>query len=101
LSTFLTDSRAALSADQADPEGLLRAAFAHDRGHAARDILLAWLMSLGPEIDPARAARTMLPQGDRLPGTIGGELAEIACWPSDRLDAYARTRRRRTTWCSG
>jgi hypothetical protein len=37
----------------------------------------------------------MLPLGERLPGTIGGDLAEIAHWPSDRLDCYARSRRRR------
>ncbi len=94
------DSGSPLSAEQADPKGLLRAALAqasgaHGLGHATRDIVLAWLMSLSPGIDPAMAARVMLPLGERLPGTIGGDLAEIAHWPSDRLDCYARSRRRR------
>jgi hypothetical protein len=85
-----------LPIDQADPKGLLRAAFAGSQDYPVRDILLAWLMSLAPGIDPAHAALAMLPTGERLPGTIGSELAEIARWPTTRLQSYARTRRRRT-----
>jgi hypothetical protein len=95
LSTFPLDSGSMLSSEQADPKGLLRAAFAQDQGHAAREIVLAWLMSLAPGIDPAAAARIMLPLGERMPGTIGGDLAEIARWPSSRLNSYHRSRRRR------
>ena len=85
---------APLSAEQADPSGLLRAAFARDQGHAPREILLAWLMSLGPGVDPAWAARAMLPEQPGLPGSIGAELAEVARWPRERLAAYARRQRR-------
>jgi hypothetical protein len=74
---------------------VLRAAFQDHQGYPPRDILLAWLMSLGPGTDPAHAARAMLPDGDRPPGTIGGELAEIARWPAGRLEGFARGRRRR------
>jgi hypothetical protein len=84
-----------LSVDQADPVGLLRAAFVDAQGHPVRDILLAWLMSLAPGVDPAHAARAMLPEGKPLPGSIGDELAEIARWPADRLRHLARERRRR------
>ena len=84
-----------LSADQADPDGLLRAALLDDQGYPVRDILLAWLLSLSPGIDPARAARTILPSDAGLPGSIGGELAEIARWPAARLAQYASMRRRR------
>jgi hypothetical protein len=95
----LPDPTALLSLEQADPTGLLRSALVQDQGFAAREVLLAWLMSLAPGIDPASAARAMLPQGERLPGTLGGELAEIARWPQERLQAYARPRRRRPSWC--
>ncbi|WP_027133210.1 hypothetical protein [Geminicoccus roseus] len=93
------DSIALLSAEQADPTGLLRSALVQEQGFSAREVLLAWLMSLAPGVDPASAARAMLPQGERLPGTLPGELAEIARWPSERLEAYARPRRRRPGWC--
>lgn len=100
MSMPFPDSFSDLSAEQADPKGLLRAALVDDQGHPVRDILLAWLISLAPGTDPARAAHTMLPSSDRLPGTIGGELAEIARWPAERLDGYARSRRRRPGWGS-
>ena len=94
-----SDHRPALPAEQADPQGLLRAALLDAQGHPARDILFAWLMSLAPGTDPARAALAMLPHGAaRIPGTIGGELAEIATWPADRLDGYQKSRRRRPSW---
>ena len=86
-----------LSADQADPQGLLRAALQDNHGHSAREILLAWLMSLAPLTDPALAARRMLPASLHVPGSLGGELAEIARWPAARLGSFAQGRRRRST----
>ncbi|WP_159711388.1 hypothetical protein [Geminicoccus flavidas] len=83
-----------MPAELADPSGLLRAALAHDQGHPPREILLAWLMSLAPGTDPARAARAMLPDRADVPGSIGAELAEVARWPAERLAGYARRPRR-------
>lgn len=84
-----------LEPDEADPRGFLRQAFLQGHGYDSREVLLAWLLSLGPRTDPASAARavlTGLPERAGVP--LGVELARVAEWPGERLADYARQRRR-------
>jgi len=69
----------------------------------AEDIVFSWLISLGPEIDPADAANRLLDEhklrvGPVPEGAIGRLwtlLRETALFPDDRLRASSRHRRRR------
>lgn len=87
-----------LTAEQADPAGLMRAALGQQdsdgraAGVAAREVVLAWIVSLAPEIDPAFAARSLL-AGRMQAGGLDRELREVAAWPAARLRALRPARR--------
>lgn len=88
-----------------DPGGLIREAFnmGAEFPGPAQDLLLAWLLSLGNEIDPAQAARRLIVAYDieNTPPPAGpcGELAALlrqtAETDSQQLTAGRRRKRRR------
>ena len=83
-----------------DPQGVLRQILAApvDPLLAAEDVVLAWLLRLPDDIDPAYAAGRILaviaadPPGLPADDRLSCLLSEIARWPTDRLH-HAKRRR--------
>lgn len=88
-----------------DPDGLLQGTLTARPGHpadAAEDTLLAWLLRLPDELDPAEAAESALrafaPAGRRLnedARRLTVLLEETRRYPRQRLARVATRRRRR------
>ncbi|HXH02039.1 MAG TPA: hypothetical protein VNN09_01845 [Candidatus Competibacteraceae bacterium] len=91
--------------DLYDPKAVLRQALSAGPGWAApsaHDYLLIWLVGLPADIDPARAAGSVLPllfpggsTGKGLDAQLYGLLQSVACYPRDALAGWPRRRRLR------
>jgi len=85
-----------LSVERCDPRRLIRDAFAGAAGWQPRELFLAWLLDLPPEIDAAHAAavlleRTPSPAVDDGRGqALAALLRTTTVYPRERLDPPAR-----------
>jgi hypothetical protein len=91
-----------------DPGGLIREALAMGDGFPgpAEDVVLAWVLRLGEDRDPAQAAQRLIadyrldeePQLGGACGRLVGMLRETAAYPADRMTRHLCRPRRRGGW---
>ncbi|MCB1884096.1 MAG: hypothetical protein KDG89_08900 [Geminicoccaceae bacterium] len=78
-------------AERLDPSGVIAAGLKGELAHPARDVFLAWVMALPPEVDAAGAAAVLLRAYRPDPSPLAALLEEAAAAPS----TVPRRRRRR------
>jgi len=96
-----------------DPGGLIREVLnlGEDFPGPAEDVVLAWVLRLGQDRDPAQAAQRLIddyhlnddaPGGEKLPGGACGRviemLKETAAYPAQRMTRHLCQPRRRGGW---
>lgn len=91
-----------------DPGGLIREVLqmGEDFPGPAEDVILAWILRLGQDRDPAEAAQRLLDDyhlnDDMLPGGACGRLIamlkETAAYPAQRMTRHLCQPRRRGGW---
>ena len=91
-----------------DPGGMIREALAMGETFPgpAEDVVLAWVLRLGEDRDPAQAAERLIadyqldeePQPSGACGRLIGILRETAAYPADRMNRHLCRPRRRGGW---
>ena len=91
-----------------DPGGLIREVLVlgEDFPGPAEDVVLAWILRLGQDRDPAESARRLIadyrldeePQPGGACGRLVAMLKETAAYPAQRMQRYLCQPRRRGGW---